>query len=180
MEKKAISSFGSIVVPIHMRKELGIDGNVMVNIGVRELQNGEKEIVIRKPLDTDDILEKYGVWAEVIARVAESSVALIWNNHLLSMSSSTLTESFVGKRIQINPLFKKYIIKCPKGAIVNNPEELSLLSSGPGVVYAFYPIKSVDDWGYFVIVRGSKNDKTLSKIEEKKRYKIISDIVSKI
>lgn len=181
MEKKAISSFGSIVIPIHMRKELGIDGNMMVTIGTRELQNGEKEIVIRKPLDAEDVLNKYKTWAEAVARIAESSVALIWNNQLLSMSSSVLTESFIESKIPINPIFKSYAMSCSGGTIVNNPDKLSLLCSGSGKVTAFYKIKSVDyDSCYFAIVRGSKNDKPLSRVEEKKRYKIINDIVSRI
>lgn len=181
MEKKPISSFGSIVIPISMRKELGIDGNMMVSIGVRDLQNGEKEIVIRKPLGAEDVLNKYKTWSEVISRVAESSVALVWNNKLLSLSSSSYTESFIKENLIVNPILTSNMMKSPNNTIVNNPEEVSLICDGPGEVAAYYRIKSIEEGNcYFVVVRGSKIDKALTKAEEKRRYMIINDIVDKI
>ncbi len=182
MEKKIINSFGSIVIPAHIRKELGIDGNMLLCVSVRESVTGDKEIVVRKPIDAEYIFNTYKTWAEVISRVAESSVALVWNNQVLSMSSESMTESYLGKGLRVNPIlstnFKKF---CNGGVIVNNPDDINFLQNGNGKVSAYYKIKSIEeDSCFFVIVKGTKYDKKMTKAEEGRRYQIINDIVAKL
>ena len=182
MEKKIINSFGSIVIPAHIRKELGIDGNMMLWVGVRETRNGEKEIVLRKTDSVDEILAKYKTWAEVISRISESSVAIVWNNQVLSMSSDSLTEVFIGKNLFVNPILSTYFKKVESGGVVvNNPDDINFLPNGNGKVAAYFKVKDLgDDSCFFVVVKGTKYDKKISKAEEGRRYQIINDIVAKI
>lgn len=182
MEKRVINSFGTITIPSHMRKELGIDGTVTLLLDVREMKNGNKEIVIRKPINSDDILKKYSVWAEVISRIAECSVALIWNGSVLSMSSSKLTEDFLGKNTTINPFLHMHLKKLIKGgAIVDDPSTVTLLPNGTGNVLAYFKVESGDDSCFFVLVQGAKsNVKRITKAEESRRFQIINDIIDKI
>jgi hypothetical protein len=166
-----------------MRKELGIDGNVMLWLDVRENKNGTKEIVIKKPSSSEEIFKKYKTWAEVISRISECSVALVWNNRVLSMSSSNLTESFLGKNVAVSPLLSLNFKKISKGGvIVNDPKSMSLLSDGSGNVSAYFKVSDTcDDSCFFVIVKGTKYDvKRITKAEEARRYQIINDIMEKI
>lgn len=182
MEKRVINSFGTITIPSHMRKELGIDGTVTLLLDVREMKNGNKEIVIRKPSTSEDILNKYKVWAEVISRIAECHVALVWNGSVLSMSSSTVTEDFLGKNTTINPFLHIHLKKLIKGgAFVEDPSSITLLPNGNGNVLAYFKVESGDNHCFFVLVQKSKSDvRRITKTEESRRFQIIKDIIDKI
>lgn len=183
MEKRIINSFGNITIPARIRKELGIDGNVMLWIDVRELKNGEKEIVLKRTNDAEEVLRKYKNWAEVISRISECSVSIVWNNTVISMSSNSMTEDFIGRNIVVNPLLSTNFKKVRSGGvIVQNPKSIKFLPSGDGDVAAYFRIANTgDDSCFFVVIKGTKYDgKKISKAEEERRYQIINDILEKI
>lgn len=185
MEKKVINSFGSIVIPAHIRKELGIDGNMMLWVDVRETKNGDKEIVLRRYNSSEEILKKYKTWAEVISRISECSVSIVWNNTVLSMSSNSMTEDFTGRSIAVNPFLSaafKRVGDNVRGVIVPQMQKLNFLPNGDGDVAAYFKINNTgDDSCFFVIVKGTKYDgKRISRAEEERRFQIIGDIVEKL
>lgn len=183
MEKRIINSFGNITIPARIRRELGIDGNVLLWIDVRELKNGEKEIVLRRSNDAEEVLDKYQKWAEVISRITECSVSIVWNGKVLSMSSTSLTENFIEKNISVNPLLLTSFKKISSGgAIVDDPKSLSFLPNGDGEVAAYFKINGTgDDSCFFVVIKGTKYDgKKISKAEEERRLHIVNDILEKI
>lgn len=183
MERRIINSFGTITIPAHIRKEAGIDGGVLLWVDIRETKDGSKEIVLRKSDTLEDIVKKYSKWAEVIARIAESSVSIIWNSCLVTMSSDTQTQDFVSKGIHISQDLSYSLNKLVgDSAVVRDGVSISLLQSGEGKVSAYYRISNTgDDLGFFVLVKGTKYDKSnITKSEELRRFKIIKDIVDKI
>ena len=166
MERRIINSFGTITIPAHIRKEAGIDGGVLLWVDIRETKDGSKEIVLRKSDTLEDIVKKYSKWAEVIARIAESSVSIIWNSCLVTMSSDTQTQDFVSKGIHISQ---------------DLSYSLNKLVGDSAVVRDGVSSNTGDDLGFFVLVKGTKYDKSnITKSEELRRFKIIKDIVDKI
>lgn len=183
MERKVMNSFGTITIPSHMRKELGIDGSVMLWVDIRDTKDGSKEIVLRKSDTVDSILKKYKNWAEVMARVSEHAVSIIWNGQIVSMSNSDMTESFVNKGIIVShecSLSLKRMVE--NSAVVKDPEKVRFLPNGEGKVLAYFRMRDTgDDNGFFVVVGGTKHDSNkITKTEEMRRFHIINDIVSKI
>ena len=181
MEKKIMNSFGSIVIPSHIRKEMGLEGNTTLWVDTRELPNGDKEIVLRKYNDADELVEKYKRWAEVVSRISECSVSLVWNNSVMSMSSENKTELFNGCA-HIHNLLSLQMRKVSSGGVViKNPDKLPFLENGNGRVAAYFKINGTgDDNCFFVIVKGTKYDKKISKAEEFRRFEIIKDILEKV
>jgi bifunctional DNA-binding transcriptional regulator/antitoxin component of YhaV-PrlF toxin-antitoxin module len=183
MERRIINSFGTITIPSHIRKEVGIDGGVLLWVDVRELKDGTKEIVLRKSDTLEDIVKKYRKWAEVIARIAESAVAIVWNSCLVTLSSDVETQDFSKKGIYVSPELQLSLTKLlGNSAVVRDNVDIPLLKTGMGKVSAYYRIGNTgDDSGFFIIVKGTKYDKNeVSKAEEKRRYVIINDIVDKL
>ena len=183
MDKKAINSFGSIVIPISIRKELGINGNMMLWVDTREYEPGKKEIVLRVSDSTEELLSKYRTWSEVIASIAECSVALVYNNTVLSMSTGEVTESFIGKGIIVSQALSIQLKKLDDGEMLvnDNPKMLEFIE-GMGSVSAICKIRNTgSDNCYFVIVKGTKyqGDKVTKKIEQC-RYENIKKILNKI
>ena len=109
MEKRLINSFGSIVIPLKLRKELGIEGSCTLWMDIRRDARGESEIVIRKSNNVLEFLSKYKKWAEIISRISDCTVSIVWNDKVLSMSDEKLTEEFVNKGIKIDPLLYTYL-----------------------------------------------------------------------
>ena len=182
VERRVINSFGNITIPARIRKELGIEGSSMLWLDVREGRGGQKEIVLKKQDDVDEIFNRYKKWAEVISRIAESAVSIVWNSLVVSMSFKDETDNFITKKVSVSTLlnlsFKQSV---DDAVVVKNPKELKFLPNGIGDVSAFYRIKNTgDDSGYFVIVKGTKYDVKITKEDELRRYNIIKDIVNKI
>lgn len=183
MERRIINSFGTITIPAHIRKEVGIDGGVLLWIDVRESKDGSKEIVLRKSDTLKDVIKRYRKWAEVIARIAETSVSIVWNSCLITMSSDTETQDFSSKEIYVSQELSLSLNRLVgDSAIVRDNVDIHLLPTGEGKVSAYYRISNTgDDSGFFVVVKGTKYDKfNVTKAEELRRYKIIKDIVNKI
>ena len=183
MERRIINSFGTITIPSHMRKEAGIEGNTMLWVDMRETQDGSKEIILRKSDTVDSILKKYSNWAEVMARVAEHAVSIIWNGYIVSMSNSDMTESFVNKGIHISREFALGLKRMTDNSVVvKDPDKLRFLPNGEGKVLAYFRMRNTgDDNGFFTIIGGTKHDSNkITKTEELRRFQIISDIVNKI
>lgn len=181
MEKRQINSIGTITIPKHMRDELGISGMAMLRLDVRERSNGIKEIVMRKDDDLDEILNRYKNLSEILSRIAECTVAVVWNNNILSMTSNKMTESFLGKNIIIDHTFSLELKKMKDDCvIVMNPGNLHILPNNHGDVLSYYKIPDTgDDRGYFVVLNGTKLDSEtkISKAEMTRRFYIIADIV---
>lgn len=183
MERRIINSFGTITIPAHMRKEAGIDGSVTLWVDIRDTKDGSKEIVLKKSDTVDSILKKYSNWAEVMARISEHSVSIIWNGHLVSMSNSEMTESFVNKGVSLNRDLSLSLKRMTDNSVVvKDPEKLRFLPNGDGKVLAYFRMRDTgDDKGYFVVVGGTKHDHNkITKTEEMRRFQIIHDIVNKI
>lgn len=183
MEKRVINSFGNITIPARIRKELGIEGSSMLWLDVREGRGGQKEIVLRKHDDVEEVYNKYKTWAEVISRIAESAVSIVWNNLVVSMSYSGGTDNFISRKVFISHMLNLSFRQSDGDAVVvKNPKELMFLQNGSGNVSAFYRIRNTgDDSGYFVIVKGTKHDNSgITREDEIRRYNIIKDIVDKI
>lgn len=183
MERRIMNSFGTITIPAHMRKELGIDGSATLWIDTRDTRDGSKEIVLKKSDTVDSILKKYRNWAEVLARVSEHAVSIIWNGHIISMSNSDTTESFVNKDYSVSQecaLSLKRMVD--NSVVVKDPDKLNFLPNGEGKVLAYFRMRDTgDDNGFFVVVGGTKHDSNkITKTEEMRRFQIIHDIVSKI
>lgn len=181
MERRPINSYGTITLPISMRRELGIEGMTELWVDVRTTDFGEKEIIIRKSDIPENILKRYGIWAEVIARIAESDVSIIWNGRLVSMSSSTETQSFIGTGIGLSQQFAKILSNFHgKSAFLKDGENVEFLSNGDGNVKALFKIPG-DGKGYFIVVGGTKNEKSrITKADESRRFQMINDIVENI
>lgn len=182
MEKRIMNSFGSITIPAEIRKDLGIDGNVMLWVGTRDLANGDKEIVLRLSNNAEEALVKYQKWAEVISRITECTVALVWNGKVLSMSSTRITESFLDRDISVSPSLMLGLKKVKTGGVSLGDKSMSLLPGGQGEVSAFFKIANTgDDSCFFVVIKGTKYDgKKISKTDEERRYSIVNDILEKI
>lgn len=181
MEKRQINSIGTITIPKHMRDELGITGMAMLRLDVRERTNGIKEIVMRKDDDLDEIMNRYKKMSEILSRIAECTVAVVWNNNLLSMSSNKMTESFLGKNISIDHNFSSELKKMSDDCvIVVNSGSIHFLPNNHGDVLSYYKIPDTgDDKGYFVLLNGTKMDSDIkiTKAEMIRRFNIIADIV---
>lgn len=181
MEKRQINSVGTITIPKHMRDELGITGIAMLRLDVRERSSGIKEIVMRKDDDLDEILNRYKNLSEILSRISECTVAVVWNNNILSMSSNKMTESFLGKNIIIDHAFSLELKKMEEDCvIIMNPGNIHILPNNHGDVLSYYKISDTgDDRGYFVILSGTKLDSEtkISKSEMIRRFYIIADIV---
>lgn len=177
MVRRQINSFGSITIPKDLREELGISGINMLRLEVRE-SGGIKEIVIRKEEDLSEVFDKYKSLAEIISRIAECAVGLVWNNTLMSLTASSITESFVGKNHQISNELKETFKKSKDIEYLDKP--VNFLPNNKGEVVAFYQIPNTgDDKGYFVLLTGTKQDISvnISKEEYKRRYDIIADVI---
>lgn len=188
MEKRIMNSFGNITIPANYRKELGLDGNVALWVGLRELPNGEKEIVIRQSNNAEETLKKYQKWAEVISRITECVVALVWNSKVLSLSTTKITQSFLEKNIPINHSLSLCLKKVNTGGVMLDTSDPVLflpdgqLPAGQGEVSALFKIENTgEDSCFFVIIKGTKYEgKKISKAEEERRYAIVHDILGKI
>ena len=180
MEKRVINSFGTITLPKHIREELGILGTTStVMVDIREGSGGSKEVVIRKEDNLDEVLSRYKTLSEIISRVAECTVSVVWNNLVLSMSSNHSSDSFIGKNIYISKELSNRL-KEADSCILDTKENVPFLLSNQGKVLAYYRIPETgDDRGHFVLLSGTKLDvgKVLPKEEALRRYEIISDIV---
>ena len=138
MVKRQINSFGTITIPKDLREELGISGITMLRLEVRE-SNNIKEIVIRKDDDLSEIFSKYRSLAEIISRIAECTVGLVWNNMLMSMSVANNTESFVGKNHPIDSQLQlEFKNSMQESVLLSKP--LNFLPNNRGEVIAYYRI----------------------------------------
>lgn len=181
MEKRVINSFGTLTLPKHIREEFGILGTTStVMVDLREGQGGVKEVVIRKEDNLEEVLLRYKSLAEIISRVAECTVSVVWNNLVLSMSSNISTDTFVGKGIYISKELSNRLKGKDDHSILNDKENVPFLLSNMGKVLAYYKIPDTgDDRGHFVLLNGTKLDSgvTLSKADAQRRYEIIQDII---
>lgn len=181
MEKRVINSFGTITLPKHIREELGILGTTStVMVDIREGSGGVKEVVIRKEDNLEEVLLRYKSLAEIISRVAECTVSVVWNNIVLSMSSNNSTDTFIGKNIYISKELSNKLKGLDEQVIIDSKENIPFLLNNMGKVLAFYKIPDTgDDRGHFVLLNGTKldSDISLSKQEALRRYEIITDIV---
>lgn len=178
MVKRQINSYGTITIPKDLREELGIIGTMMLRLEVRESGN-IKEIVIRKDEDLSAIFKKYKNLAEILSRIAECTVAVVWNGILMSMSVANNTESFIGKSHPVDMELQKELKGDNTDFVVVN-KKLNFLPNNKGEVLAFYKIPHTgDDCGFFVLLRGTKQDSDvhISKAEYQRRYEIIADVI---
>ena len=163
-----------------MREELGILGTTAtVMVDIREGSGGGKEVIIRKEDNLEEVLLRYKNLSEIISRVAECTVSVVWNNIVLSMSSNHSSDTFVGKNIYISKELSNRF-KEVESSTVDTKENIPFLLNNMGKVLAYYRIPDTgDDRGYFVLLNGTKLDTgvVLSKAEAQRRYEIISDIV---
>jgi hypothetical protein len=161
-----------------LRQELGIVGTMMLRLEVRE-SNNAKEIVIRRDEDLLAIFEKYRSLAEIISRIAECTVAVVWNGCLMSMSFANNTESFVGKSHPVDiSLYEELKNSTRDYSVLSN--HINFLPNNKGEVLAYYRIPDTgDDSGFFVLLKGTKQDSgtVLSSEEYSRRYMIISDVI---
>ena len=179
MVKRQINSFGTITIPKDLRDELGISGITMLRLEVRE-SNNIKEIVIRKDDDLSEVFDKYKSLAEIISRIAECTVGLVWNNMLMSMSVANNTESFIGKNHPIDSELSKEFKGSNQDSVLSVNKPLSFLPNKRGEVIAYYRIPNTgDDRGYFVLLKGTKQDikSEISEEEYGRRYEIIADVI---
>lgn len=181
MERRIINSFGTITLPVQYRKAMKIEGSTMLWVDLREDVYGNKEIVLKKLDSFDDIIKEYSKWAEVIARISEASVALVWNNTVLSMSSTSRTQNFSSKGIYISSDLNLSIKSVQSDSIIYK-ESVKFLNDGQGKVLACFKLKKTgDDRCMFVVVGGTKYEgNKITKSEEFRRFEIVRDIVSKI
>lgn len=179
MEKRTMNSFGTVTIPKSFRDELGITGMSQVYIGVRDSIYGGKEIIIRKKDNLESVLAKYRSWTEVISRILECSVALVWNSQVLSFSSADVTDDFIAKNLGVSDALNTCFRDSEyHSAILSRDVDFF---TEHGKVSAFFRINNTDDdIGFFVVVRGTKYDVNVSKSEEKRRYLLVKDIVGKI
>ena len=183
MEEKTMNSFGVITIPAHIRKEMGITGMVSLWVGVQVGKNGDKEIVLKKKNNTEEILNKYLNWSKVISRIAESPVSIVCNDRVLAMVSETNTQKYTGKTIDIGSELSESFRRTGEDSVVlKDPSKVRFLKSGLGNVSSYFKIKDTgDDRCYFVIVKGTNYDKKpITKADEMRRYQMISDIVKMI
>lgn len=179
MVKRQINSFGTITIPKDLREELGISGIAMLRLEVRE-SNNIKEIVLRKDDDLSEVFDRYKSLAEIISRIAECTVGLVWNNMLMSMSVANNTESFVGKNHPIDTELSKEFKNSTKDSVLSVSKPLNFLPNNRGEVIAYYRIPGTgDDKGFFVLLKGTKqdSDNNISKAEYQRRYEIIADVI---
>lgn len=180
MEKRQINSIGTITIPKHMRDELGINGIAMLRLDLRERKNGIKEIVIRKDDDLEEIMNRYKKVSEILSRVAECTVAVVWNNNLLSMSSNKMTESFLGKNISIDHALSLALKDMKEDYVVRMNSDMHFLPNNHGDVLSYYKIPDTgDDKGYFILLSGTKMDSEtkITRAEMLRRFSIIADII---
>lgn len=179
MIKRQINSLGTITLPKSMRDELGIVGISQLRLDVRE-SNGVKEIVLRKDDNLEELFKRYKSLAEIISRISECTVSVVWNSTILSMTSNTTTESFVGKDFHIDSELQSELRKMTDDAVVVNNKKLFFLPNNTGEVISYFKIPETgDDRGYYVLLKGTKLDSEnkITHTEEIRRFHIIADIV---
>ena len=179
MVKRQINSYGTITIPKDLREELGIIGTMMLRLEVRE-SNNIKEIVIRKDDDLSAIFSKYKSLAEIISRIAECTVAVVWNGIIMSMSVSNNTESFISKVHPVDQELQTELKNMKGDSVVYMARHINFLPNNKGEVIACYRIPNTgDDNGFFVLLKGTKQDQDvhISKTEYQRRYEIIADVV---
>ena len=179
MVRRQINSYGTITIPKDLREELGINGITMLRLEVRE-SNNMKEIVLRKDDDLSEVFDRYKSLAEIISRIAECTVAVVWNNLLMSMSVASNTESFVGKNHPIDSELQKEFKNMIQDSVLSVSKHLNFLPNNKGEVVAYYKIPNTgDDKGFFVLLKGTKQDSDnhISKADYQRRYEIIADVI---
>lgn len=181
MVRRQINSFGTITIPKDMREFLGILGTTsMLQIETRE-SNNIREIVLRKSEDLSGILSKYRNISNIISKVSECVAAVVWNNTLLLMMVNGLEESFIGKTIYVSEELRKEFCNYGDSYTIIGDRTVPFLTSNKGEVVAIYKIPDTgDDVGYFVLLKGTKQDSNndISKEEMLRRLKIVQDIVN--
>lgn len=181
MVRRQMNSYGTITIPKDLRDELGISGTTMLRLEVRE-SNNIKEIILRKDDVLSEVLNKYSNLAEILSRISECPVAVVWNNVLLSMSVAHSTESFLGVSQhtvtnELQKVFKQMSVDV-QGKLIDGT--LSFLPNNMGSVKALYQIPNTgDDRGFFVLLQGTKQDSTnhITKSEFARRCNIILDVI---
>ena len=126
-----------------------------------------------------DIFNRYKLFSEVFSGIAETSIAIVLDNKLLSLSSPNKSQSFIEKNIVVSDelLSNLSSLKDDFG-VVKYRYRFKFLSSGFGKVYAYFRVLGLSGVScFFVAVGGTKYEVIKStRKDEMNRFNLINSV----